>query len=197
MTYRADPAQNVDQTVTITCEVTLPGNPNPTVSAPSLTAMTELGITGQLVSMLINVERSGADFFDRNNPTVDAGSDSELDTGIAINRIRFSSTNRFILNRSGSGSYNSFWDSAARSAYSFYVITNNGTVLELPGSWIQTGSGIGSGYMRLQVPSSETTIINALNAIATGETMVFGIADTDSVGIPDETASTWNLLAAQ
>ena len=59
----------------------------------------------------------------------------------------------------------------------------------MPGSWIQTGSGIGSGYMRLQVPSSETTIIDTLNAIATGETMVFGIADTDSVGIPDETAS--------
>ena len=39
VTYLADPAQNIDQAVTITCEVTLPGNPNPTVSAPSLTAM--------------------------------------------------------------------------------------------------------------------------------------------------------------
>ena len=189
VTYHADFTGNTDQTVDITSEVTLPGNPNPTVSAPSLTAMGELGVTGQLVNMLIDVERSGADFFDRNNPSIDAGSDSELDTGITFNRTRFSSTNRIILNRSGSGSYNSFWDSAARSAYSFYVITNNGTVVELPGSWIQTGSGIGSGYMRLQVPSSETTIIDTLNAIATGETMVFGIADTDSVGIPDETAS--------
>ena len=33
------PAQNADQAVTITCEATIPGNPNPTVSAPSLTAM--------------------------------------------------------------------------------------------------------------------------------------------------------------
>ena len=46
VTYHADFTGNTDQPVTITCEVTLPGNSNPTVSAPSLTAMTELGITG-------------------------------------------------------------------------------------------------------------------------------------------------------
>ena len=79
VTYRADPAQNADQDVTITCEVTLPGNPTPTVSAPSLTAMDELGITGQLVNMLITAELSGSELFDRTDDTaIDAGSDAEL-----------------------------------------------------------------------------------------------------------------------
>ena len=189
VTYRADTAQNADQAVTITCEVTLPGNPNPTVSAPSLTAMDQLGITGQLVNMLIDVEKSGGDLFDRNSPTINAGSDTSLTTDISINRIRWSSLNRFILNRSGTGAFRDFWDATARGAYSGYVIINDGTVVELPGAWIPESAGIGSGFMRWEVPSSETTIIDALNAIATGETMVFGIADTDSVGIPDETAS--------
>ena len=186
VTYLADPAQNIDQAVTITCEVTLPGNPNPTVSAPSLTAMTELGITGQLVNMLVTTELSGADLFDRtDNTAIATGSDSDLTNDIRINRIRWTSNNRFTLNRAGTGEFRNFWDAAAQLAYSGYVIINDGTVVELSGSWIVRGGG----YMRWEVPSSETTIIDALNAIATGETMVFGIADTDSVGIPDTTAS--------
>ena len=81
--------------------------------------------------------------------------------------------------------FRNFWDAAAQLAYSGYVIINDGTVVELIGSWIVRGGG----YMRWDVPSSETTIIDALDAIATGETMVFGIADTDSIGLPDVTAS--------
>ena len=189
VTYLADTAQNIDQaiTITITCEVTLPGNP--TVSAPSLTAMDELGITGQLVNMLIDVEKSGGDLFDRNSPTIDAGSDTSLTTDISINRIRWSSLNRFILNRSGTGAFRDFWDATARGAYSAYFIVSDGTVVELPGSWIPTGSSIGSGYMRLDVPSSETAVINAIDSIATGQLFLFGIADTGSIGLPDVAAS--------
>ena len=188
-TYHADFTGNTDQTVEITCEVTLPGNPNPTVSAPSLTAMDELGITGQLVNMLIDVEKSGGDLFDRNSPTIDAGSDTSLTTDISINRIRWSSLNRFILNRSGTGAFRDFWDATARGAYSAYFIVSDGTVVELPGSWILTGSSIGSGYMRLDVPSSETAVINAIDSIATGQLFLFGIADTGSIGLPDVAAS--------
>ena len=189
VTYRADTAQNADQAITITCEVILPGNPNPTVSAPSLTAMTELGITGQLVNMLIDVEKSGGDLFDRNSPTINAGSDTSLTTDISINRIRWSSLNRFILNRSGTGAFRDFWDATARAAYSGYVIINDGTFVELPGAWIPSSAGIGSGFMRWEVADSETTVIDALDSIATGQQMIFGIADTDSIGIPDATAS--------
>lgn len=189
VTYRANIAQNADQAVTITCEVTLPGNPNPTVSAPSLTAMTELGITGQLVNMLITTEVSGAELFDRTDNTVIAsGSDTELTSGININRIQWHSNNRRLtLNRSGTGAFRDFWDAAARGAYSAYFIVNDGTVVELPGAWID--STIGSGYMRWDVPASETSVINAINSIASGQMMLFGIADTGSIGIPDETAS--------
>ena len=55
------------------------------------------------------------------------------------------------------------------------------------GDWIP--ATIGNGYVRWEVPSTETTIINALDAIATGHPILLGIADADSVGIPDETAS--------
>ena len=188
--YHADFTGGTDQTVDITCEVTLPGNSNPTVSAPSLTAMDELGITGQLVNMLVTAELSGSDLFDRTDSTaIDAGSDTNLSSDIRIFRLRWSSTHRLTLNRSGTGAFRDFWDAAARGAYSAYFIVSDGTVVELPGSWIQTGSGIGSGYMRWDVPSSETAVINAIDSIATGQLFLFGIADTDSIGLPDETAS--------
>ena len=191
VTYHADFTGGTDQTVEITCEVTLPGNPNPTVSAPSLTAMDELGITGQLVNMLVTAELSGSDLFDRTDSTsIDAASDANLSSDIRIFRLRWSSTNRLTINRaSGGGAFRDFWDATARGAYSAYFIVNDGTVVELPGSWIQTGSGIGSGFMRWDVPSSETAVINAIDSIATGQLFLFGIADTDSVGLPDETAS--------
>ena len=177
VTYHADFTGGTDQPVTITCEVTLPGNPNPTVNAPSLTAMDELGITGQWVNMLITAAVSGNELFDRtDNTAINAGSDTNLSSDISINRMRWSSTNRLTINRSGTGAFRDFWGAAARGAYSAYFIVNDGTVVELPGSWID--STIGSGYMRWDVPSSETTVIDALNSIATGQLFLFGIADT-------------------
>ena len=191
VTYHADFTGGTDQTVEITCTVTLPGDPNPTVSAPSFTAMDELGITGQLVNMLVTAELSGSDLFDRTDSTaIDAGSDTNLSSDIRIFRLRWSSTNRLTINRaSGGGAFRDFWDATARGAYSAYFIVSDGTVVEMPGAWILTGSGIGSGYMRWDVPSSETAVINAIDSIATGQMFLFGIADTDSVGLPDETAS--------
>ena len=187
-TYRADTAQNTDQDVTITCEVTLPGNPTPTVSAPSLTAMTELGITGQLVNMLIDVQINDAELFnDTNTGVLDAGFDAELTSTLIIRRIRWNDSNQLILNRSGGGSFRDYWTATQRQNYSAYIIIHDGTVLELPGDWIPTT--IGNGYVRWEVPSTETTIINVLDAIATGHQILLGIADADSIGIPDETAS--------
>ena len=59
VTYRADTTQNADQAVTITCEATIPGNPNPIVScAVPHRDGSELGITGQLVNMLVSDDRS-------------------------------------------------------------------------------------------------------------------------------------------
>ena len=186
VTYHADFTGDTDQAVTITCEVTLPGDPNPTVSAPSLTAMTELGITGQLVNMLVTTEVSGTDLFDRTDDTAIAtGSDSDLTSDIRINRIRWTTNNRFTLNKAGSGEFRNFWDTAAQSAYSGYVIVNDGIVLELLGAWIVRGGG----YMRWEVPAAETTIVNALDSVATGQTLLLGIADAGSIGIPDVTAS--------
>ena len=188
VTYHADFTGNTDQPVTITCEVTLPGNPNPTVSAPSLTAMTELGITGQLVNMLIDVDVNGVELFnDTNTGVLDAGSDAELTSTLIIRRIRWNDSHHFILNRSGGGSFSSYWTATQRQNYSAYIIIHDGTVLELPGDWIP--ATISNGYVRWEVPSTETTIINALDAIATGHPILLGIADADSVGIPDETAS--------
>ena len=188
VTYHADFTGGTDQTVEITCEVTLPGNPNPTVSAPSLTAMTELGITGQLMNMLIDVQINDAELFnDTNTGVLDAGSDAELTSTLIIHRIRWNDSNQLILNRSGGGSFRDYWTATQRQNYSAYIIIHDGTVLELPGDWIPTTIGI--GYVRWEVPSTETTIINALDAIATGHQILLGFADADSIGIPDVTAS--------
>ena len=43
--------------------------------------------------------------------------------------------------------------------------------------------------MRLDVPSSETAVINTIDSIATGQLFLFGIADTGSIGLPDVAAS--------
>ena len=126
-------------------------------------------------------------FNDTNTGVLDAGSDAELTSTLIIRRIRWNDSHHFILNRSGGGSFSSYWTATQRQNYSAYIIIHDGTVLELPGDWIP--ATIGNGYVRWEVPSTETTIINALDAIATGHPILLGIADADSVGIPDETAS--------
>ena len=52
--YHADFTDTGDVDVNITCDVTRPAESNPTVSAGSLTAMTALGITGQILNMFID-----------------------------------------------------------------------------------------------------------------------------------------------
>ena len=188
VTYHADFTGNTDQTVTIACEVTLPGNPNPTVSAPSLTAMDELGITGQLVNMLVTTEVSANDLFDQTDATsIATGSDTELAANLNISRIRWRDfSNQLVLNRTGTGGFSTFWDTAARAAYSVYLIINDGTTVEILGTWITKAGG---GFVNFNVPSTETATIDALDSVASGQSLLLGIADTGSIGLPDETAS--------
>ena len=187
-TYHADFTSSTDQTVTITCEVTLPGNTNLTVSAPSLTAMDELGITGQLVNMLVTTEVSANDLFDQTDATsIATGSDTELAANLNISRIRWRDfSNQLVLNRTGTGGFSTFWDTAARAAYSVYLIINDGTTVEILGTWITKAGG---GFVNFNVPSTETATIDALDSVASGQSLLLGIADTGSIGLPDETAS--------
>ena len=140
--------------------------------------MDELGITGQLVNMLVTAEPSGSDLFDRTDDTaIASGSDTNLSDNISITRIWWSPTGRLTILRSGTGAFRDFWDAAARGAYSAYFILSDGTVVDLPGAWIP--SSVGRGYMLWEVPSSETAVFNAIDSIATGQMFLFGIADTD------------------
>ena len=190
VTYHADFTGNTDQPVEITCEVTLPGNPNPTVSAPSLTAMDELGITGQLVNMLVTAELSGSELFDRTSSTaIDADSDTLIDTDMRVNRLRWTGSSLILNKASGGALFRSWWNGDRRDAYSAFIIINDGTVIELLGTWIALGSGIGGNFMRWDVPSTETDIRDALDTIATEQLFLFGIADSGSIGLPDETVS--------
>ena len=190
VTYHADFTGSTGQTVEIACEVTLPGNPNPTVSAPSLTAMDELGITGQLVNMLVTAELSGSELFDRTSSTaIDADSDTLIDTDMRVNRLRWTGSSLILNKASGGALFRSWWNGDRRDAYSVFFIINDGTVVELLGTWIALGSGIGGNFMRWDVPSTETDIRDVLDTIATEQLFLFGIADTGSIGLPAETAS--------
>ena len=190
VTYHADFTGNADQAVTITCEVTLPGNANPTVDAPSLTAMTEIGITDQLVNMLITAEVSGSELFDRTSSTaIDADSDTLIDTDMRVNRLRWTGSSLILNKASGGTQFRNWWNGDRRDAYSAFIIINDGTVVELLGTWIALGSGIGGNFMRWDVPSTETDIRDALDTIATEQLFLFGIADTGSIGLPAETVS--------
>lgn len=195
VTYHADQADNADASVSITCEVTLAANDSPTVSAPTLTAMTELGITGQLVNMLIPSLNTGSPtyphssdtLYHSDDDTLASGSDAVLAANLTISQIRWTTAHRLLVNRSGGGAFSDFWDAAQQGALSAYLIVNSGTVVELPGTWI--GTGVGNGFVQWSVPDEATDVIAALDGIDTGDALLFGIADTDSIGLPAVTES--------
>lgn len=186
-TYHADQADNADASVTITCAVDVWS-----VDAPSLTAMTTLGITGQLVNMFFSAVSDLPELYHAGAAgTLDTNSDADLTDALQIARVRwgFPSARQFLINRLGTSTdpFSGFWDDAAQSAYSAYLILDSGAVFEMPGTWL--GTNVGQGFARWSVPSEEAQLVAALDAIEEDDELLFGIADAGSITTPGDTGS--------
>ena len=187
--YLADPAQNADQTVTITCEVTLPGNPNPTVSSATLTSLTDLGVDDVIVNMLIQKSSTAQPLSIANAPLT--GSDDIITTGLRIDRIRWiSGSGRFIVFRSSDSTetQSAFWTPVNVSRYSIYLIGTDGSVFEIPPLWF-TDSNDGRVRWRALTADDITELNTFITGIADGENMVVGIGTPNSIGTAEVTAS--------
>ena len=196
--YDADFTDAMDVDVTITCRVTRAGDASPTVSASSLTALVDLGISG----ILVNIHATDTDAVAANTNnilfqegtvgTIEAGSDLDLSATLRIYRVRWdnrSGNSRLILNNNGTGSLNTYF--SGNTAQSIYLIFEDGTYIEIDNS--QYGAGGGS-FARWDL--TEQSVIDALNDWDGTENLLVGIADAGSVGITADSGSDTETVTA-
>ena len=188
--YHANFTDTDDVDVTITCDVTRPADTNPTVTTGSLTAMRELGITGQVLNMFLNptadtIDNQRTDIYSiaTSAGTLAAGSDDDLASNIQVNEIEWLlPQNKIILRRNGSGSYSSFWSS--NTGKRLFLIFNDGTVWQAP-----PPEATGLAWSRIDV--SDTSIQQKMLALdgSANSTLLVGVGDADSIGFDEQTGS--------
>ena len=180
--YEANFTDSSDVGVTISCAVTQPANDSPTSSGPSLTALSEIGITGQLVNMYMTA--LGAVGSNRNNilwnsstGTLAAGSDRQIKSDLSIRQLRWANDiNRFITNGEGGASIGDYF--SGNTNQSVYIIFEGGTYVEIPSSNLASG---GTGFAQFNV--TDSAIRTLLNNLQTTSDLTVGIADAGSIGI--------------
>ena len=193
-TYHADFTDSNDVEVVITCDVTRPADAAPTVDTASLTAMTELGITGQILNMYINptddTVGGTSNIYDENSgvSTLAAGSDDDVDTDIHIWRVRWNSANNFfILNNDGIGNlYQYFLTLGTKSVF---IIFDDGVVEEL--TPVDFGN---AGFSRWVV--GQAAIRQKLIDLDATSMFLVGVGDTDSIGLDEDTGSDTETITA-
>ena len=179
-------SDNID--VTISCAVRQPANNSPASSGPSLTALTEIGITGQLVNMYMTA--LGAVGSNRNNilwnsgvGTLDSGSDRQIKSDLSVRQLRWANDiNRFIVNGEGGASIGDYF--SGNTSQSVYIIFEGGTYVEIPSSNLASG---GTGFAQFNV--TDSAIRTLLNNLQTTSDLTVGIADAGSIGIPADSGT--------
>lgn len=185
--YRADFTDTSDIPVTVTCRVTRPANASPTVPSGSLTAMTQLGITGQILNMFLNPTADTAATGRSNihpGGTLVSGSDDTLSSNIRIAQIEWNNnTNRIILTKqSGGGDMGAFWQ--GNTTQSIYVIFSDGTVLELDDDDLAVTT-----TDRAQWNVTNTTLQQKFVDLDGVKSLLVGVANSDSIGLEADTGS--------
>lgn len=183
--YLADFTDAMDVDVTVTCAVTSPANDSPTVATAALTAMGDLGITGQLVNIHATVSNAVAN--NTNNiifaegqigTTLETGSDLDLSTDLHIYRMRWDNrggNTRLLLNQNGAGNLGTYF--SGNTTQSVYLIFQDGTYFEVDSAQYDGGGG---GFARWVL--TDTALIGRLNAWDGTENLLVGIADADAIG---------------
>lgn len=183
--YHADFTSARDVSVDIQCVVTGRGG----ASAASLTAMTELGITGQLVNMFLTSlgpiasNQNNALYQDGSIGALARGSDQVLSSDITIWRIRWNnSANRIVLNNNQSGSLATYF--TTNTGESLYIVFEDGTYAELPQSAL-----VSTGTTWAQWSVTDASVVAKLNALTTTSDLLVGIADAGSINVPTDTGT--------
>jgi len=182
--YEADFTDSANVSVMVTCQVTRNANSNPTISEASLTALSELGITGIVVNMFLTElgavnPNSNNNLYNETNGTLDPNSDDDLTANGEIIRVRWNNIqNVFILNSSGSENLGNFF--TGNSTQSVYVVFQDGTYEELTPADFTTAGLAGTTWAGWSV--SEAAIRTKLDNLATTDDLTVGVGDTGSVG---------------
>ena len=187
--YEANFTDSSDVETTITCAVTLAADATPMSDGASLTALSDIGVTGVLVNMFmtalgtITSNANNALYQDGSVGTLDSGSDQQLDTNIKIWRVRWNNdSNRIILNNNQTGSLQTYF--TTNTDKSLYVVFEDGTYVELPQSAL-----VSTGTTWAQWSVTDANIIAKLNALTTTSDLTIGVADADSIGFDANSGS--------
>lgn len=178
--------------VDVTCSVSLAGDSPPTaVASVTLSALSGLGVDGIVINILFTTALSGDDLYDNSIATpFMAGSDAELAPDLSIGRIRYLSTNRrLLINRTAdsTGTMSSYWD-VNNATKVVYILFDDGTIGEFEPAWY---SNSGMGFVNFVIPDTTETqsLRDKLDAIVSGQTILIGVADTDTIDNEIDTGS--------
>lgn len=183
--YEADFTDETNVIVMITCAVTRAADATPTVAGGSLTAMHELGITGQDLNMFINptmdtLEDQRVDIYTAPNGLA-VGSDDLIAANTQITRIEWRDDNNdLFLRRTGSGSLADYWTS--NTGKGLYLIFQDGVVYQLG-----TPGQSGLAWSRWDI--DDTTQQAKLLAIDANDMLLVGIADANTIGLAEDTGT--------
>ena len=182
--YHADFTDASAVDVTITCNVTRPANATPTSSGPSLTALSEIGITGILVNMFMTelgaiAQNTNNVLYNETTGTLDAGSDQRLSSDIFVHQLRWDNVNNnFVLNNNESGHIGNFF--LGNTNQSLYLIFSDGSYLELTATDFAAGTSRGNIWARWLV--SDSAVRTLLNGLSTTSDLVVGVGDAGAIG---------------
>lgn len=189
--YHADFTDDSDVDVTIACAVTADSVPD--ISEPSLTAMTELTIAGQVLNILVT--SAAAPVAGQNSilwsatesiGAIDANSDRDINPDINVYRARWNTTGsgnpRFILNATANGPIGDYFRNNADK--SVFLIFDDGSYYEVTHATVNPGAQ----PHHLSWNVSDANIIAKLNALGAATPLLIGVGDAGSIGTP-KTAS--------
>lgn len=183
--YHADFTDDSDVDVTISCAVTADSVPE--ISEPSLTAMTELTIAGQVLNILVT--SAGAPIAGQNSilwsatesiGAIDANSDRDISPDINVYRARWNTTGsgnpRFILNATANGPIGDYFRNNADK--SVFLIFDDGSYYEVTHATVNPGAQ--PHHLSWNVMDSNA--IAKLNALGETTPLLIGVGDAGSIG---------------
>ena len=180
--YEGNTASNTPTNVTITCNTrTGAGN------RATLTSLADGGTTGILLNIHATARSGSIKFIESNILT---GSDNELSIDNNIVRLRWITSSRELqITKSSSHINLAQWWGTHGSNLSFYIVQNNGIIVEIPGTRVVQARSDGSTLIAILSTTEDSNAITALNGISAGHTIIFGIADSNSPARQGDTAS--------
>ena len=192
ITYVSDIPGNDLTEVNITCEVSTAGHITEFTTL-NINTLDDLESEGIIVNMVFDADLSldATLLFSPFSTTLHTGSDIQIEENLTIGWLWWDqSGNLFGMTRGGSGSMEDYWsEQANRDGKSLVIIHENGEIIEIPASNLNSSSTSTAWFSAAGIPHS------ILDTIMSGDGLAFGIVDTGSTGIPGEEITPQELTA--